>query len=547
MIAAGDAPPSTPRPSSPDGSDETRPSDWRLTFPDRECFYTSGNLLDTASPVTVQSLIAGEWAIGSGPALSVPDPASGEERVQLHTATPDDVERAVGAARGAQSGWAQTPARTRGEILFRAADELERRREELARQITFEMGKVLAESRGEVDEAIFFLRFMAGEGARLAGETRPVTDPRRLAVAERSPVGVVGVITPWNFPLCIPVWKIATALVAGNAIVFKPALQTTGTGVALAEALCAAGVPEGVLNVVVGSGRETGEALVRHPDVRVLTFTGSTEVGRKLAGLVAGRGGRAALELGGKNVAVVLADADLEQAAEKIAFAAFATSGQRCTAVSRIIAEKPVYDELVALVAARADALTVGPGDDPTSDLGPLVTSASRDRVADAVTEALTDGGHVVAGGRVPPRLPPGAGYYRPTVITGLEPSHALLERELFGPVTAVVSARDEREALRLANATEYGLAASVFTRDLGRALTFGRALEAGMVFVNAATVEAETQLPFGGAKASGNGSRDTGVAALDSFTEWKTVYFAPPDTPAASVSRAQGGKASHV
>ncbi len=486
-------------------------------------------MLETAALVKLHSLIAGEWVNGSGPALTVPNPASGEDRAPLPTASAEDVERAVGAACEAQSGWAQMPARARGEILFRAADELERRHEELACQITFEMGKVLVESRGEVDEAIFFLRFMAGEGARLAGETRPLTDPRRLAVAERVPVGVVGVITPWNFPLCIPVWKIATALVAGNAVVFKPALPTTGTGAALAEALCAAGVPAGVLNLVSGPGPETGGALARHPDVRLLTFTGSTEVGRKLAGLVGGRGGRTALELGGKNVVVVLADADLEQAAEQISVAAFASSGQRCTAASRVVAASSIHDELAALVADRAGALTVGPGDDPASDLGPLVSGESRDRVGGAVTQAIADGGRAVAGGLVPPGLPAAAGYYRPTVITELEPSHPLLTHELFGPVTAFVRARDEHEALRLANATEYGLAASVFTRDLGRALTFGRALEAGMVFVNAATVESETHLPFGGVKASGNGSRDTGVAALDSVTEWKTLYFAPP------------------
>jgi acyl-CoA reductase-like NAD-dependent aldehyde dehydrogenase len=380
-----------------------------------------------------------------GAAFSLSDPATGENRAPLPTASPEDVQRAVSAAHEAQSAWAQTPARTRGAILFRAADELDRRREELARQITLEMGKVLAESSGEVDEAIFFLRFMAGEGARLAGETRPVSDPRRLAVAERTPVGVVGVITPWNFLLAIPVWKIATALVADNAIAFKPALQTTGTGAALAQALCAAGVPAGVLNLVAGPGPGTGEALARHPGVQVLTFTGSTAVGRNLAGRVGARGGRIALELGGKNVVVVLADADLEQVAEQISLAAFATSGQRWTAASRVIAQTPIYDDLVALLADRAAALTVGPGEDPASDLGPLVSRESRDRVAAAVSEAIADGGRLLAGGAVPPDLPAGGGYLRPTVIAELDPSHALLRDELFGPVTAVVQARDEK------------------------------------------------------------------------------------------------------
>jgi alpha-ketoglutaric semialdehyde dehydrogenase len=292
-----------------------------------------------------------------------------------------------------------------------------------------------------------------------------------------------------------------------------------------------------VLNLVVGPGPGTGEALARHASVRVLTFTGATAVGRKLAGLVGARGGRTALELGGKNVVVVLADADLEQAAEQISLAAFATSGQRCTAASRVIAEIPIYDEIVALLADRAAALSVGPGEDPASDLGPLVSGESRDRVDGAVSEAIADGGRLVAGGAVPSDLPVGAGYLRPTVISELDPSHALLRDELFGPVTALVRARDEAEGLRLANATEFRLAASLFTRDVGRALAFGRGLEAGMVFVNAATVDAETHLPFGGIKSSGNGSRDAGIAALDSYTDWKTLYLAPPHARTATTS----------
>jgi acyl-CoA reductase-like NAD-dependent aldehyde dehydrogenase len=489
-------------------------------------------MLDTATAVKVRSLIAGEWVDGRDAALTVRDPATSEGAFLVEAATASDAEAAVAAAHDAQRGWAKTAARRRGEILFEAADELERGREELALRLTREMGKVLAESRAEVSEAIFFLRFMAGEGARLAGETRPSVHPERLAVAERAPAGVVAVITPWNFPLCIPAWKIATALVAGNSVVFKPALQTSGTGAALAEALCAAGLPEGVLNLVAGRGQIAGEALARHPEVRVLAFTGSTAVGRRLAGLVAGRGGRAALELGGKNVAVVLEDADLEQAAREIGLGAFATTGQRCTATSRVVVDAAVHGDFAALVAERADALAVGRGTDPASDVGPLVSVESRDRVAAAVEQAVADGGRLAAGGYVPPDLPSCAGFYRPTVLTELSPTHPIVGRELFGPVTAVLRARDQEEALALANATEYGLAASVFTRDLDRALAFARGLEAGMVFVNAATVDAETQLPFGGIKASGNGSRDTGLAALDSYTEWRSIYLASLEEP---------------
>lgn len=335
-------------------------------------------------------------------------------------------------------------------------------------------------------------------------------------------------ITPWNFPLCIPTWKIAAALVAGDGVVFKPALQTAGTGLALADALLTAGLPAGVLNVLVGTGEEAGEELARQPDVRVLTFTGSTAVGRRLAGLVGGRGARVALELGGKNVAVVLADADLEHAAERIAHGAFATSGQRCTATSRVIVDRDVHDELLGRLVQRDD-LRVGPGIDPASDVGPLVRDESRRRVESAVAAAATEGARVVAGGYVPEELPRQAGYYRTTVVTGLQPTHALVRDELFGPVTAVLPADDEDEAMRLANVTEYGLAASIFTRDLGRALHSSRGLRAGVVFVNAATVEAETHLPFGGTGASGNGSRDTGLSSLETYTEWKTTYLAPP------------------
>jgi aldehyde dehydrogenase (NAD+) len=489
-------------------------------------------MLDTATAVKVRSLIAGEWVDGRGAALALRDPATSEDAFLVETATAADVEAAVAAARGAQRGWAETAARTRGEVLFEAADQLARGREEFALRLTREMGKVLAESRAEVDEAIFFLRFMAGEGARLVGETRPSVDRRRLAVAERAPAGVVGVITPWNFPLCIPVWTIATALVAGNSVVFKPALQTSGTGAALAAALCAAGLPDGVLNLVFGEGEIAGEALAAHQEVRVLSFTGSTAVGRRLAELVAGRGGRAALELGGKNVAVVLEDADLEQAARQVALGAFATTGQRCTATSRVFVDERVHDELVAGIAERAEAVSVGPGTDAASDIGPLVSQASSDRVAAAVAQAVADGGRVAAGGYAPHDLPERAGYYRPTVLNGVDPTHPAARDELFGPVVTVLRARNEDAALRLANATEYGLAASVFTRDLGRALAFARTLEAGMVFVNAATVAAETQLPFGGIKASGNGSRDTGLAALDSYTEWRSIYLASPEEP---------------
>jgi len=496
--------------------------------------------VEPGTAVKLSSLIGGAPTSNHGREVALPDPATGEEAFRAELVTTRDVARAVAVACDAQPAWARTPAIARGVVLREAADVLEGRRDELAHRITGEMGKVLAESRAEVDEAAFYLRHMSGEGARLVGETRPSVDPRRLSIAERVPAGVVAAITPWNFPLCIPTWKIAAALVVGNGVVFKPALQTAGTGLALAEALSTAGLPAGALNVLVGTGEEAGEELARHPDVRVLTFTGSTAVGHRLAGLVGGRGARVGLELGGKNVAVVLGDADLEHAAERIAHGAFATAGQRCTATSRVIVDGDVHDELLGRLAECADDLRVGPGINPASDVGPLVSVESRQRVASAVAAAATNGARVVAGGYAPEELPGQAGYYRPTVVSGLRSTDALVRDELFGPVTAVLRADDEDEALRLANATDYGLAASIFTRDLGRALHFSRALRAGVVFVNAATVEAETHLPFGGMGASGNGSRDTGLAALETYTEWKTTYLAPPGTVLEPVASGQ-------
>jgi acyl-CoA reductase-like NAD-dependent aldehyde dehydrogenase len=471
--------------------------------------------------------IGGRWVEASdGGRFASYNPATGEVVAEVARATARDVSAAVEAARRALPVWRRVPAPRRGEILFRAAQELVRRKEELARRMTAEMGKVLTESRGDVQEAIDMTYYMAGEGRRLLGQTTPSELPDKFACCVREPVGVVAAITPWNFPLAIPAWKLMPALIAGNTVVFKPASDTPRMAWELVRILVEAGLPDGVLNFVPGSGPEAGQALVRHPDVDLVSFTGSTEVGREVALACADRTARCHLEMGGKNAVIVLRDADLDLAVDGIVWSAFGTSGQRCTAASRVIVERPVAEELLGRLVERTRRLRLGDGSDPQTDVGPVINRRALERIDAYVQSGREQGAACLCGGEIAREGPLARGcFYRPTVFAGVRPEMRIAQEEIFGPVTAVLEVDGPEEAVAVNAATRYGLSTSVYTRDLARAFAAVRDIGTGLVYVNAGTIGAEVHLPFGGTGASGNGHREAGTAALEVYSEWKTIY----------------------
>lgn len=453
------------------------------------------------------------------------NPARWSEVVaEFPEAGPSEVEAAVSAAREAWPSWRKTPAPRRAEVLHRAADRIAAEKEDLARLMTREMGKVLLEARGDVQEAVDMLLFIAGEGRRLYGETTPSELPDKFAMTVRDPVGVCACITPWNFPVAIPSWKIAPALVAGNTVVFKPAEDAPAVGQRFADILCGCGLPPGVLNVVHG-GASTGAALVRHPGVDLVSFTGSTEVGREVAIACADQFKRVSLEMGGKNAIIVMDDADLALAVDGAVWGAFGTAGQRCTASSRLIVHRRVYEEFANRLVERARALRLGDGLEESTDVGPLVNAAQLERVHSYREIGKREGARVACGGE-PAREPPlDAGwFYRPTVFLDVEPGMRIAQEEIFGPTTCVIPADDLEEAIEIANGVPYGLSSALYTRDVGRAFRALRDLRTGIVYVNSPTIGAEVHLPFGGTRRTGNGHRE-GAHVLDAFTEWKTLY----------------------
>lgn len=437
-----------------------------------------------------------------------------------------EVDAAVAAARRAFDGWRRVPWPQRGDVVLRAARLLEERKEELARLVTREMGKVLVEARGDVQEAIDMAYYVAGAARRAVGETVPSELPDKWALTRREPVGVVAVVTPWNFPLAIPAWKLFPALLAGNACVFKPAEDTPICALRLAEVLAEAGLPDGVLDVVFGDA-EAGEALVRHPGVAHVSFTGSVEVGRRIGEICGAAVRRCALELGGKNAIVVLDDADLELAVDGAVWASFGTTGQRCTAASRLIVHRRVLADVVDALCQRARRLRLGDGLEPGVEVGPLVNEGQLRRVHAYTGIAREEGAGVAIGGEVATEGALAEGwFYRPTVLVDVTPTMRVAREEIFGPTTAVIAVASVEEAVAVANGVDYGLSLSVYTRDLERALRAVDAFEAGIVYVNAPTIGAEIQLPFGGVKQTGNGRREAGSVALDEFTEWKSIYI---------------------
>jgi acyl-CoA reductase-like NAD-dependent aldehyde dehydrogenase len=454
------------------------------------------------------------------------NPATGEVIGSFPRSGPEEVERAVAAASDAFEEWRLVPAPERGQILFRFAQILEREKTALTDLMTREMGKVKAEAGGDVQEAIDMTYYMAGEGRRMWGQTTPSELRNKFNMSIRQPVGVVGAITPWNFPIAIPSWKVAPALVCGNTVVLKPAEDTPALADRFVELLAEAGVPAGVVNIVHGFGETAGRALVEHPDVPVITFTGSRETGIAVTKAAADHLKHVHLELGGKNAIIVMDDADLELAVEGIVWSAFGTSGQRCTAASRVIAHEAVYDALQAKLVERAEGLRLGPGWEDDTDVGPVINREAIEKIHAYTQIGQDEGARLLTGGEVATTGDLEKGFfYRPTVFAEVEPGMRIAQEEIFGPTTALIRVRDFDEAVRAANGIRYGLSSAIFTRDVNRAFRAMRDLQSGITYVNAGTTGAEVHLPFGGTKDTGNGHREAGQAALDVFTEWKSLY----------------------
>jgi acyl-CoA reductase-like NAD-dependent aldehyde dehydrogenase len=473
--------------------------------------------------------IAGAWVPArSGRTFENRNPADTRELIGTFADSgPEDVEQAVFAARAAFPGWRALPAPKRGEILFRAAEILVRRKEDFARDMTREMGKVLAETRGDVQEAIDMTYYMAGEGRRQFGQTTPSELPNKFQMSVRMPVGIAGLITPWNFPMAIPSWKMMPALVLGNTVVIKPATDTPLSVVNLVSALAEAGLPKGVVNVVTGGGIEAGSPLMSHQDVGIVSFTGSTGVGRKVSEACAPAFKHCHLEMGGKNIIMVMEDARLDLAVEGAVWGGFGTTGQRCTAASRVAVHKRVYREFMEAFVARARALRVGNGLDPRIEMGPCVNETQLKTVDRYVGVGREEGAKLLCGGH---RLSGGEydrGYfYEPTVFGDCSPRMRVSCEEIFGPVVSVIPVDSLEEAIAVGNSVEYGLSASIYTQDINKAFTAMREMYTGIFYVNAPTIGAETHLPFGGTKNTGNGHREACVQALEVFSEWKSIYI---------------------
>ncbi|MDQ3822269.1 MAG: aldehyde dehydrogenase family protein [Actinomycetota bacterium] len=483
--------------------------------------------MTTAGTRTFQNYVGGEWVdAASGERFETVSPATGEVLGVFPKSSAEDVDRAVEAAEAAYEEWRLVPAPKRGEILFRFGQLLTEEKDDLAELMSREMGKVLAEAGGDVQEAIDMAYYMAGEGRRLFGQTTPSELRDKFNMSVRMPIGVVGAITPWNFPIAIPSWKLLPALVCGNTIVFKPATDTPLLGERFVELLDAAGLPKGVVNVVHGGGGEVGDRLVRHPDVPVITLTGSRETGVAVLKAAADGLKHVHLELGGKNAIIVLDDADLDLAVEGIVWSAFGTSGQRCTAASRVVVQDGVYDELQSRLVAAAEGLRLGVGWEPSTDVGPVINRRALEKIHSYTEIGKDEGARLLTGGEVASGdgLENGQ-FYRPTIFGDVDPGMRIAQEEIFGPTTALIRVSDFDEAIRVANGVRYGLSSSIFTRDVHKAFRAMRDLQAGITYVNAGTIGAEVHLPFGGTKDTGNGHREAGQAALDVFTEWKSIY----------------------
>ena len=474
------------------------------------------------------NLIGGQWvASRSGKTFQNINPANHDDIVgDFQASNADDVNDAVAAATEAFKTWRLTPAPKRAEILYRTGEILLQRKEEYARAMTREMGKVLAETRGDVQEAVDTAYYMAGEGRRLFGQTTPSELPSKFAMSVRMPVGVVGMIAPWNFPMAIPSWKLFPALVCGNTCVIKPAEDTPLSTINIVQALIDAGLPPGVVNIVTGFGPEAGAPLVEHPGVRAISFTGSSEVGRIVGHTAAGLFKPCSLEMGGKNAMIVLEDANLDLALEGALWGAFGTTGQRCTATSRIILHKKIVAEFTDKLVARAQSLKVGDGLNESIEMGPQINRQQIDTSTRYTDIAKKEGAKLLTGGAKLTEGAHGNGhFFAPTVFGEVKPGMKIAQEEVFGPVVSLIECNGLEDAVEIANGIQYGLSTSLYSRDVNRAFRAIRDLEAGITYINAPTIGAEVHLPFGGVKQTGNGHREGGTGALDFYTTWKSVY----------------------
>ena len=454
------------------------------------------------------------------------NPADPDEVIaEFPAATAEDVARAIDAAQTAFRGWRKTPGPERGRVLWRAADIARQRADEIARTLTQEEGKVLKEAKGEVMKGISLLEFYAGEGFRMHGMTLPSEARDTFTYTIRRPLGVVGLIAPWNFPWAIPVWKSAPALAAGNCVILKPAELVPATATLLAEIYTEAGLPPGVFNMLVGPGSVVGEAMVNSSVLRAISFTGSNEVGGALYAKAAQRGAKVTCEMGGKNAVIVMADADLDKAAVAIHGGAFGSTGQRCTATSRVIAAPAVKDSLIERLVEAAKKIKVGSGLDESVDMGPAVDQKQWQTDLDYIAIGEQEGARLLLGGKKPAELSKGY-FVEPTIFDNVTPTMRIFKEEIFGPVLSVTTAKNLAEALSYANGVEYGLTTSIFTENIDTIMNFVEEVETGMVHVNEPTIGGEAQLPFGGTKTTGVGEREMAVEGLNFFTELKTVFI---------------------
>jgi acyl-CoA reductase-like NAD-dependent aldehyde dehydrogenase len=482
----------------------------------------------TLSATTFNNFIDGKWSpASSGETFENRNPANTSDLIGLFQhSRRQDVEAALAAASRAFEEWRLVPAPRRAELLFKAAQLLVERKEQFARDMTREMGKVLNETRGDVQEAIDMTFYMAGEGRRMFGQTVPSELRNKFAMSVRQPLGVCSIITPWNFPMAIPSWKIVPALVCGNTVVFKPASQTPLSAVNFVKVLEDAGIPHGVVNMVTGDGDEVGTPLTTHDAVRVVSFTGSTHVGRIVNQASAPGFKKVHLEMGGKNVIMIMDDANLELAVDGCLWGGFGTTGQRCTAASRVVVHEKVYKTFLDQFVARARSLVVGDGLKEETQMGPSNSESQLKTVMKYVEIGRNEGARLATGGRRLDSGAHGAGYFHePTIFADVAPSMRIAKEEIFGPVVSVIPCRSLDEAIQIGNGVEYGLSASIYTQDINRAFTAMRDLYTGIFYVNAPTIGAEVHLPFGGTKNTGNGHREAGGAALDVFSEWKSIY----------------------